>query len=931
MNTFYEIVIKHPVVPIFLLINLAIGYWAHRKACVSSFEDYALASCSLPTGVLVMTLLATFIGSGELHFPNLVADCGIVGGFITLGVFFSFVLIGKFVANELTNFHGAITLGDLMHILYGRPARLIGGLVGALLSFFVIVTQMRAMGSISVHLLNMNHVGDSTMAIVCFSTLIVMYSVWGGIRAVTYTDVLQGVMALMVIGWVMKTMVQDMGGISTMVEKIATKHPEKLDIIYSPKFAFCAKRSSFWWSSGIFTLSLPIFQRMLMVRGKKQARNIWYVSACFYLLFGCMLILLGLGATIREIETSTLGEYQSLLLHIIKDLFKGKNLTMDVIFLGLLGILFSTADSFLHAMGITLVHDIIEPMRSIFGRQPLEKQKKISYAKISIALIGGIAILIGATKGSSLFSEPLYEYGAFIYVMVLAPLLFGILGLKTDVAAWIGFCVSYLMSLLLLYQLGWAKYDYFHASLFVGCCGFISIHVIQYKGFVVMKRGMYTVSEEVWSLSWQGIKDMVRMIMGIMLEFPCVVRRQVLKNPVHPLVCSFMVFALYMFSSLISSSSMEVSNYIMGIRAVGIVLCCGLIIEDIWPDHLKVYFPYFWCFTLLYCLPFSSTFIFFHTYQDSLALAQWFISFVVLMFLVGKNGFALLSILGAILAVGACSMGIEGFPSDIWLDIEIAGWYGLLVLFVCILLFSRSNENEVEDQMYWQYIASNRLSDEATDPLQMLGGLGHVLQNAFSAGKVMKDSKGEEGFWIKTYQYQFLNRFAGRMTKKSKEVKKDLSRFTRFIEQHILGAFTQERASIRSLVEKSIAQTMEKYHTKVQVKLISKEDFQCDVLVSVFPNAIGDLIENSVVHGQASEIEVNIDSSMREIRIRDNGIGIPSSVLPYVFELRYTDGGGRGIGLPFLRMVTEAAGGKVTCYSKYGVADSFSEFVITLP
>ena len=38
---------------------------------------------------------------------------------------------------------------------------------------------------------------------------------------------------------------------------------------------------------------------------------------------------------------------------------------LDIIFVGLLGILFSTVDSFLHATGIALVHDIVAPVRSM--------------------------------------------------------------------------------------------------------------------------------------------------------------------------------------------------------------------------------------------------------------------------------------------------------------------------------------------------------------------------------------------------------------------------------------------------------------------------------------------------------------------------------------------------------------------------------------
>ena len=33
-----------------MFVNLAIGWWAHRKSKADSFDDYATASRSLPTG-----------------------------------------------------------------------------------------------------------------------------------------------------------------------------------------------------------------------------------------------------------------------------------------------------------------------------------------------------------------------------------------------------------------------------------------------------------------------------------------------------------------------------------------------------------------------------------------------------------------------------------------------------------------------------------------------------------------------------------------------------------------------------------------------------------------------------------------------------------------------------------------------------------------
>lgn len=65
VDSFLHILSEHPLLPAFLLTNLAIGFWAHRRSKVGSFEDYALASRNLSTGVLVMALLGTIVSLGH--------------------------------------------------------------------------------------------------------------------------------------------------------------------------------------------------------------------------------------------------------------------------------------------------------------------------------------------------------------------------------------------------------------------------------------------------------------------------------------------------------------------------------------------------------------------------------------------------------------------------------------------------------------------------------------------------------------------------------------------------------------------------------------------------------------------------------------------------------------------------------------------------
>ena len=69
-----------------------------------------------------------------------------------------------------------------------------------------------------------------------------------------------------------------------------------------------------------------------------------------------------------------------------------------------------------------------------------------------------------------------------------------------------------------------------------------------------------------------------------------------------------------------------------------------------------------------------------------------------------------------------------------------------------------------------------------------------------------------------------------------------------------------------------------------------------------------------------------------EIRIRDNGVGIPADHLPRLFEPFFTTkptGEGTGLGLSIsYEIITQQHGGVITVESEPG---KFTEFTVTIP
>jgi PAS domain S-box-containing protein len=98
------------------------------------------------------------------------------------------------------------------------------------------------------------------------------------------------------------------------------------------------------------------------------------------------------------------------------------------------------------------------------------------------------------------------------------------------------------------------------------------------------------------------------------------------------------------------------------------------------------------------------------------------------------------------------------------------------------------------------------------------------------------------------------------------------------------------------------------YNVRVEVKG-DAEIMANDGIYSVFENLIG----NSVKHGKASRIEIEVQKGENGvcIRVADDGVGIPPHITDKIFEEGFTTGPGNGLGLYIVRKLVESFGGSI--------------------
>jgi two-component system phosphate regulon sensor histidine kinase PhoR len=156
------------------------------------------------------------------------------------------------------------------------------------------------------------------------------------------------------------------------------------------------------------------------------------------------------------------------------------------------------------------------------------------------------------------------------------------------------------------------------------------------------------------------------------------------------------------------------------------------------------------------------------------------------------------------------------------------------------------------------------------------------------------------------------------------------------------GKLTPERsitnihAIIKELEERFSVSNSKPVTIRSSVDIDENKDIYLDE--TLIKEAVGNLMENAIKYS-GNSVKVTIDCYTMEntlrIRVIDNGFGIPQKDHDKIFEkfergaaIKRKGAKGFGLGLNYVKRVTEAHGGIVTLFSKEGEG---SEFTLVLP
>ena len=391
----------------YLITVLVIGMWAGIG--VKNMKDFAVAGRSFGTMAIFATLSASFIGGGfSMGNAEKVFLVGIANIVALWGFSFKEILVAKYIAPNIINYPNAISVGDIMEPAYGKEARIFAGIFGVILSAGILGAQIGAIGYIFNLFLDVERI----TGIVVGLGIVIIYSTFGGMKAVVWTDIMQFIVLVIGMPVALFYGIEYVGGWSEVVAKVPAEHL----MISTEPMALLALGSLFLTFVLGETLVPPYLQRLLIGKTNKNVRRGTMISGIFSIPFFAITGLIGLVALAMNPSIDANLAMPYVVQEALPPVFQG------IVIAAIISIIMSSADSFLNAAAIAFSNDIIKPLR----KTALSHDAELKMARI-VTLAVGILAVVFALSIDSVLDILIYSYN-FWAPTILVPLAAALLG-----------------------------------------------------------------------------------------------------------------------------------------------------------------------------------------------------------------------------------------------------------------------------------------------------------------------------------------------------------------------------------------------------------------------------------------------------------------------------------------------------------------------
>jgi len=915
----------------YLALTLYIGLGHGSK--IKTIKDYALGGRNFSTTALVSTITATY-ASGSGFFTNL-SQIYFEGFYYV--VIFSFMsvellLIALIFVPKMGRFLGTTSVAEAMGNFYGKEARIITAFAGAISSAGFVAVQFNAFGSVIGYF---SGISNST-AIVLAGMVVTFYSAFGGIRAVTFTDVLQVFtffFALPLTGIMIWNQLYSSGfslSEALQVQKFSFSHVLDFE---NPKF----------WDMIpiILVYIMPAmrseeFQRISMGSNINQIRKAWVISAILLIVIKSIMVWIPF---LLFSVNPNLSQHE--LLGYVIDNYTYSGLK-GIFIIGIISLAMSTADSTINTSSVLFANDICKPLK-------IGNNKELLYAKLYSLIIGVVAIALALT-GKNLLEMILIGY-IFYMPVVTAPFLLTILGFRTTkISVLIGMAGGF--GSVILWKLAGIKHDPNVFGILMNLVFLMGSHYLlkQPGGWVGIDDPEYHESVRKKRLARREMFVKIRSILSNLSSSRSsqnTLNLLKIYAPDNPL--TYMGFGIYcvvctittMYTTQIELKG-ENSQMILGIYQFMMVTGTLMASYPVWPLSIKQKYKetiahVMWFPSVFFMLAFFSAFFVMVSHFAPLQFVLFSINTILVITLVGWKMAMLMIITGFYFAIAMYnSYSLEPFHTELGSP-EAVLMYSVLLITTVVVIFLKPKEERIARTRKQLGLLSKKVEhydkrlidkQKEADRLgiisqKILNNVNHELR--LPVGNVVNFSEMLDEM-LKSSDQKYLQGLSDEIRKNSHLLSTMILNMLDLATLNVNNIeLKKQKMNVSELVRERVRTCRNLYLKDKNIDFdVSIED---EIMLLVDPDYIRQTIDNLVINAisfsNKGVIRICFSKQSGEVvfMIEDQGIGIPKSEIYDIFtpfkmaSNTESKANGRGVGLALCKAAITSHGGDITVKS----------------
>ncbi len=401
----------------YLFILIGVGLYKAGK--INTQADFSVAGRNLSPWVLVGTMLATWMGTGSiLGNAGKTYETGVAALMLPIGSVLGIILLTR-IAGKVRDYE-KFTVPEILGDRFGPIARILS-VISLVMAYMVIVSYQYNAGGAVLHTVLISESGEPLISVetgtIIAAVFIIAYTMLAGLVSVAYTDVANGLIILLSFLISIPILLTEAGGFSGMREAF-----EAMDKADHMNFF------GVYSTVDIINFCLPPF---LLILGDANMYQRFFASkdaegakfATTTLIFAValaeLMIIFAAWVSSSMVPDAEIGKYILIYAsHNFLPIFLSAVMMTTIV-----GIIISTADSFLLVPATTLMRDIY--MNYV---NPYANEKRIVLLSRLLVLVLGIVayiVSLGFAKSAGFFERALYAYtiyGASITPALVAAL-----------------------------------------------------------------------------------------------------------------------------------------------------------------------------------------------------------------------------------------------------------------------------------------------------------------------------------------------------------------------------------------------------------------------------------------------------------------------------------------------------------------------------